>query len=186
TERHHDWEAGGKERNAQAIRRFEDRLYNGRKRLAEVECRLRHLRELESYSHSIAGGTYQGTTAHVAQRLVAERERFGWILDQIDEKQELPTSVPSFLILLQLLRRLQPKRCVELARPFVALAELPDVNAFVRLTGEERSARDVCQSHSSRETSLAYKSLIRCNREDCQSSLEKLQRLQTAVGNIRR
>src|SRR5205814_7717482 len=63
TERHHDWEAGGKERNVQTTRRVEDRLYAGRKRLAEVETRFRHLRELETYQHSVACGAYQGTAS---------------------------------------------------------------------------------------------------------------------------
>ena len=186
TERHHDWEAGGKERNAQAIHRLEERLFSGRKRLSEVETRLRHLRELETYRHSIAGGAYQGTAAHIAERLVAERERFGWLPDEIDEKQEPPLPAASFLTFLHLLRRLQPERCAELARPFVALTELPDVDTFVSRTADERAARDVCQSHSSREASPAYKALVHCGREERQVALEKLRQLKTNVGNIRR
>ena len=49
TERHHAWEAGGKERNAQNIHRLEARLLTGRKRLQEIETRLRQLREIETY-----------------------------------------------------------------------------------------------------------------------------------------
>lgn len=186
TERHHDWEAGGKERNAQSMRRLEERLYAGRKRLAEIETRLRQLRELETYRHSIAGGAYQGTAAHIAQKLVADREHFGWLPDSVGEKQELPLPAASFLKVLQLLRGLQPARCAELGRPFVAIAELPDVETFVRIATDERVAKEVCQSHSAREASPAYKTLVRCGREERSVALEKLLTLQTAVGNIRR
>lgn len=186
TERHHDWEAGGKERNAQTMRKLEDRLYAGRKRLAEIETRLRQLRELETYRHSIAGGAYQGTAADIAQKLVADREHFGWLPDAVGEKQELPLPAASFLTVLQLLRSLQTARCVELNRPFVANTELPDVDAFVRIATDERAAKEVCQSHSAREASPAYKTLVRCGREERGVALEKLQALQTAVGNIRR
>ncbi len=186
TERHHDWEAGGMERNAQAVRRLEKRLCDGRKRLAELETRLRHLRELESFRHVIAGGAYQGTAASVAQQLVAERDRFGWLLDEIEEKHELPLPPRSFLTLLHLLRHLQSDRCAELTRPFVGLDEVPDVDGFVRHVAEERTARDVCHGHSSRESSPTYNALIRCTRDHRHIALESLQRLQTAVGNIRR
>jgi len=186
TERHHDWEAGGKERNAQHMHRLEERLYSGRKRLAEVETRLRQLRELESYRHSIADGAYQGTAAQIAQKLVADREHFGWLPDLVDEKRELPLSASSFLTVLQLLRGLQPERCVELGRPFVAIAELPDVDTFVRVATDERAAKEVCQSQSAREASPAYKALVHCGREERYVALEKLQFLQTEVGNIRR
>jgi hypothetical protein len=186
TERHHDWEAGGKERNAQSMRRHTERLYAGRKRLAEIETRLRQLRELETYHHSIAGGAYQGTAAHVAQKLVADREYFGWLSDSVNEKQELPLPAASFLTVLQLFRSLQPARCVELNRPFIAIAELPDVDAFVRIATDESAAKVVCQLHSERETSPAYKILVRCDREERGVALKKLQALQTAVGNIRR
>lgn len=186
TERHHDWEAGGKERNAQSMRKLEERLFAGRKRLAEIETRLRQLRELETYRHSIAGGVYQGTAAYVAQKLVAEREHFGWLPDSVDEKQELPLPPASFLTVLQLLRGIQSARCAELGRPFVAIAELPDVDVFVRTATDERAAKEVCQSHSAREASPAYKTLVRCGKGERSVALEKLQALQKAVGNIRR
>src|SRR5262249_7493719 len=176
----------GRERNAQTIRRLEERLYETRKRLAEVETRIRQLREKESYRHSISNGVYQGTAAQIAQRLVAERGWFGWLPDQIREGQQLPISAQSFLTLLSLLRRLQPDRCAELSRPFVGLEELPDVDAFVRLVAQERSAREVCESHSSRESSPTYKALLNCGKKERQTTLDTLQRLQTEVGNIRR
>jgi AAA domain-containing protein len=153
TGRHSDWEAAGQERNVQTIRRLEERLYDTRKGLAEVETRLRQLREMEGYRHSIANEAYQGTAAHIAQRLVAERNSFGWLPDQIGEGQQLPISAQSFLTLVSLLRRLQSGRCAELNQPFVGLEEIPDVDAFVRLVAQERSAREVCQAHSSREAS---------------------------------
>lgn len=186
TERHHDWEAGGKERNAESIRKLEGRLYDGRKQLAVVEARLLHLRESETYRHSIAGGAYQGTAAHIAQSLIAERDRLSWLPHKIDEHQEPPLSSPSCLTLLHLLRRFQPNRCAELARPFVTLIELPDVDAFVRATTDERSAREVCQSYSSREASPAYQALMGCGREERHVAAEQVLRLQTAIGNIRR
>src|SRR5205807_975901 len=143
----HDWEAGGKERNAQRIRYVEEQLYKGRKRLAEIETRLRQLRERETYQHSIAGGAYQGTAAHIAQKLVANQESFAWLPDLVDEEEELPLAAGSFPRVLQLLRSFQPARCTELSRPFVAITELPDVESFVRVTTDERAAKEVCKSH---------------------------------------
>ena len=186
TERHHDWEGGGRERNAQNLRRLEERLYTGRKRLAEIETRLCQLRELETYLHSIAGGAYQGTAAYIAQKLVVDRERFGWLPDSVEEKRELPLQAASFLTVLKLLRGLAPARCVELSRPFIAITEIPDVDAFVRVTTEERAAKEVCCTHSQREASPIYKALVQCGRKERGVALEKLQALQTAVGNIRR
>lgn len=186
TERHHDWEAGGKERNAQNISRLEERLLTGRKRLAEIETRLRQLREIETYRHSIAGGAFQGTAAHIAQKLVSDREHFCWLHDSISEKQELPLPAASFLTALHLQRNLPPARCVELARPVVAIGELPDVDTFVRIASDVRTAKEVCRSHAAREASLAYKALVLSSREERQNALKWLQMLQTTVGSVRR
>lgn len=186
TERHHDWDAGGADRNAQSIRRCEEDLHHRRKDLAEIEARLRHLRESESYRHSVADGAYQGTAANIAQRLTNELERLGWLPDPIDEKQELPVPPPSFQKLLRLLRGIQSERCAELARPFADLTELPPVDSFIRITAEERAAREECQTHVSRLANPGYQSLVHCDREIRRVALEKLRSLQIAIGNILR
>ena len=140
-----EWQAGGSERNVQTIRRLEKTVHSARKKLAETETRLRELRELESYRHSISGGTYTGTAAHIAERLVGERSRRDWLPDNIKENQPLPLPASSFLTVLHLLRRLRPERCAELERPSVATNEVPQVDVFVRRTTEERAAREVWQ-----------------------------------------
>ena len=186
TERHHDWEAGGKERNAQKIQRLESHLYTGRKRMAEIESRLRQLREQETYSHSVGGGAYQGTASHIAQKLVEDQKRFGWIPDTLSSNQELSLPASSFLAVLRLLRSLQPSTCREVSQPFVAITDLPSVDDFVRLASDERAAKEICEVHSDRKASPAYQALVGCSREERSLAFEKIRELQTAVGNIRR
>ena len=185
TERHHDWEAGGRERNAQNIRRLDERLFKGRKRMAEIDERLRQLRELETYLHSIADSVYQGTAAQIAQKLVAERDCFGWFQESVPEKQALPIAAVSFLRVLHLLRSLPLDRCAELNRPFASINALPDVDTFVRIANDELAAKDVCKSHSSRETSPNYRTLVDCDREERRAAQGKLQALQISVGRLR-
>lgn len=50
-----------------------------RRSLAKIDTELRSLREAETLSHSLMGGAYQGTASAIAERVAAERERFGWL-----------------------------------------------------------------------------------------------------------
>ena len=98
----------------------------------------------------------------------------------------MPLPAESFLTALHLHRNLSPARCIELTRPLVTINHLPRVDSFVRIATDERAAKEVCQSHATRESSEAYKTLVRCGRDERRIALERLQTLRTAVGNIRR
>lgn len=59
---------------------------------AEINYRIRSIRESETFQQNIINGTYLGTAAKIALRLKEDSETFCWFEDGIGYDQELPLS----------------------------------------------------------------------------------------------
>jgi len=88
------------------IKEIEQKLRKNREYKAEFENKIISVREQEIREHIIAGGHYRGTAANIADRLSAERSRYDWFLDQIEENDEFPLTTEETKFLLLLLRKI--------------------------------------------------------------------------------
>ena len=78
------------------------RLEQIRREFARVEQDLISLCERETYDHEIGGRVYVGKAQQIAQRVEQERERLGWIADNVDADADAPLSDQEFVELVNL------------------------------------------------------------------------------------
>ena len=69
-----------------------EKLHQVWKEKAEIDFRLRSIRESETYEQSILNGTYRGTAAKILRQLDQESAAYGWLTDRIKYDQEMPAA----------------------------------------------------------------------------------------------
>lgn len=69
-----------------------ERLRKLREEKAQIERRLRDIRESESHSHAIAGGAYRGTGARIAEAVNRDRIAYQWLTDNVPVNGSCPVS----------------------------------------------------------------------------------------------
>lgn len=111
-----------------AIDSLEERLHATKMAKAEAENVLIALRERETYIHTVAEGSYQGTAAAIAAQVSAEEEQHGWFIDKIDASDNLPLSDAEIAELSILLVDIDSDTEVELSQYFPDIAgDIPPV-----------------------------------------------------------
>ncbi len=73
--------------------KLSEELHQLRKEKAEVDFRLRSVRESETHTHTILSGAYQGSAAKIGRQLNHESVEYGWLTDLIQYDQEMPISL---------------------------------------------------------------------------------------------
>lgn len=78
--------------SARKIEELEQKLHENKKAIAEAEYALVTLSENETFQHSVAGGAYTGTAASIATKLLADKQTYSWLMDEIKASDETPLS----------------------------------------------------------------------------------------------
>jgi transcription elongation GreA/GreB family factor/very-short-patch-repair endonuclease len=65
------------------IKEDEQHLYKLREEKAEIDSRLRSIRESETYTQTIADGNYKGTAAQIAQAVEKDKDKYNWFSDTV-------------------------------------------------------------------------------------------------------
>ena len=120
------------------IQKREEALYRLRQEKAEIEKRLRAIRESEIHPQSIADGAYRGTAAQIAQAVVKDEETYSWFTDTVPINNEFPLSEAESSGLLKGMRALSPAKRQELDLSWPD--SLPSVEFFESLVERERKA----------------------------------------------
>ena len=123
---------------ASQIENFERKLRELRKEKAAVDKRLRDIRESETYSQSIAEGTYQGTAVRIAEAVNRNRSAHQWFTDTAPFETPCPVEENLLRELLNGLRQFVPERRKELGQEW--LEDLISVEEFDRLVASEKKA----------------------------------------------
>ena len=118
---------------------LEKQLKALRSERAEVEARLRIIRESETHSQVVADGAYRGTAAHVARAVKADSTDFEWFKDEVPFDADCPVEARELLSFLNGLRFFTEEKRSELklSRP----ASLPVEESLLQLFENEKTAQ---------------------------------------------
>lgn len=129
------------ERHSQQEREeLEKRLGKLREEKAEVNRRLRDIRESETRKQSIAEGAYRGTAARIAQAVERDRSEYEWFTDSVAEDQRCEISTNDLLSVIESLRQFTPEKRQELDLQWPE--ELPSPEHFSILVRDEKHAAE--------------------------------------------
>jgi very-short-patch-repair endonuclease len=205
-QKYSDW---NQEKNRALIAGLEQHLYELRKDKADKERLLRERREIDTYRHEVAGGSYRGTAQQIAQRVASEESKFAWLEDAIDndgpcplsndEFRELllgrlksrpakgpcPLSNDEFRELLRLYRELPEDYCLELRKELISRESIPDISVFIQAVDDERRAKQDLAEYESRRGSLRYRILQQLTENDIKSLHKAISGLMAAIGSIK-
>ncbi|WP_367130326.1 AAA domain-containing protein [Saccharothrix sp. HUAS TT1] len=133
-----------------------------RLRRAGLYRRLLDARGEEVTGHEV--GDYRGTLAAIAQRVEAERDRLGWVVDLVDVTGVVPSPVPASEIVEW--RRSLVDDALNADEPesrlrLLPLADVPDPEAFFALVTAERQAIATEEGHGSLTQHTAFDAVRR-------------------------
>lgn len=89
--------------------KLEKNLRRLRAEKAEIDHRLRDIRESETYSKSISAGRYIGTAAKIAEAVNRDRNHYEWFTDDVREDRSCPISEDDTRKILRGLRHFTPQ-----------------------------------------------------------------------------
>jgi very-short-patch-repair endonuclease len=167
------------------INRLEGELYKLKKRKAEVEVKLRELREIETYKFSVAGGAYSGTAQTIAKRLAEESSEHAWFLDKIDDKVLIPFDSDSFQKLLKAYRDLPKVKVEELSRPMVKVEDLPTVDRLLSLINLEQELYVILKKYGAIKSEAICSILMNAEKSDRENLKQTLNDLSMFLEKLR-
>lgn len=138
--------SGGWSENLAAGQRdgLEDKLRRLREEKAEIDRRLRDIRESETHARSLAEGAYRGTAARIAEAVNRDREHYGWFKDLVPWDQGCPLPENALSAVLANLRRFTPEKRRELSLLLPGTDGLPSPEKFATLVkGEEQANKEI-------------------------------------------
>jgi transcription elongation GreA/GreB family factor len=165
------------------IQKREEALYRLRQEKAEIEKRLRAIRESETHPQSIADGTYRGTAAQIAQAVVKDENTYGWFTDTVPFNSEFPLSEAELSGLLKGLRTLTHEKRKELSLSWPD--SFPSVELFESLVESERKATDQEKKTSTNVDQDVLQRLSCLHEERIRSIQESLTKLRNDVIMLR-
>ena len=172
-------------RSQKEITLLKANLFETQKNIADKNRLLREQREIETYQHQVAGGTYSGTAQQIACRIREEEGKFDWIADSIGDNEHCPLSSSEFIDLVQLYRELPEEYCSELKQEIISHADIPDVAGFIKMVDDEKVAKQNLEMHSSGHQSLRFRILEQLPGDTIQSLHSSASGLIAAIGNIK-
>lgn len=119
---------------------LEKRLRELREEKVKVNRRLCDIRESETHTQSIAGGTYRGTAARIAEAVNRDRAAYEWFTDIVPLYKTCPISINDLQSVLVMLRQFTPEKRRELGLAWPEA--LPSSERFANLVKNEESATE--------------------------------------------
>ncbi|HAG49870.1 MAG: hypothetical protein A2X87_04120 [Deltaproteobacteria bacterium GWC2_42_51] len=137
TERYHSFNRG---KSIKKIEDVERKLKIIREQEAKLLKELRSIREKDTYRYSNLFGIYEGTAQTIAQRVLDEEQKFGWLYETTKEDEKLFFSNQEALEFLDLHRKIDKEKQEELSKEFIPSEELPPPEEFEANVAEETKA----------------------------------------------
>ena len=171
----------------QEINELRQGLDKLRSEKAEIEFRVRSIREKETFEHSIVENRYRGSAAKIADRLHKEKEDFSWFTDSIAHDQSLPCEIAEIKKALNELAKAPDNIDDQLDFYFPDPAEVfmpaPD---FSKLVKKEAVARKRFESCRDKCNSKIGQALSSCANEDLQQLINSLNSIRHNVEGLKK
>lgn len=181
TNKHNDWTP---EVNASEIKMLNKTLDQLRRTEANLNTKLREIRERETYEYSVCDGAYRGTAQKIAELLSNEKTKHAWIGRSIPEGNLTPLSNKEALDLLDLHQRVTPELLAETSKAIVNTNDLPKPKEFISLHEAERSAEKCLAEFKDILNIQIKKQLSNADVEELRMLKEALDTLVIAQSNI--
>ena len=167
-----DWQSN---RATRKIKNRERKLQQFREEKAEVDIRLRQIRESETYSHVIGEGTYRGTASRIAEAVNRDRNAYEWFTDTVLLEASCPLTKNSLQEILDGLRQFGPAKRKELGQKWPE--HLVSIEGFSHLVESENKAIQEHERWSSRADNYTVAALS-------DIAGDKVQEIHDAVRNL--
>ncbi len=164
---------------------LEAQLFEIKKHIAEKRRLLREQREIETYTHNVAAGTYKGTAQQIATKVKEDDSKCNWLDDDVEENTPCPFSNVDFVELVRLYRELPYDYCSELQKELIGRDCIPNVAYFVKMLDDETITRQNFDMYSSRDTSPRYALIKQLPEDNIKSLYKTISDLIVAIGSIK-
>ena len=144
----------------QQIVEIEHKLDETRRQMAEVDTELQTVRQDETLSHNLMGGSYQGTASAIGERVSVERERFCWLRATPEALRGRPISRADMLSWLDIVRRYGADVIADAQLRIPATASLPTPELFAMFVASEREAGDAVKRLAKLHNHPAYQAVL--------------------------
>jgi len=165
------------------IQKGRDKLHRLRQERAEIEKRLRAIRESETHTQTIADGAYRGTAAQIARAVTNDTDLYGWLTDIVPINSQFPLSEHECTVLLKGMRKLSPTKRQELDYSWPD--HLPSVEAFESLAEREKKGTVQEKKTSGNIDQEILKGLSRLPEESIKSIQESITKLKNDVATLK-
>lgn len=174
-------------RSDEKIEELERKIYELKKEKAELDYRIRSIRETETFQHDIIDGKYRGTAAKIALQLIEQSDEFEWLRDKIDYDYEFPLAPNETNALRAGLTLLNPdlEAELELIIPDPE-RDLPTQSKFEELVQLESEAKDSLFPQESLLNSRLGEALNQVEQGRISKIIDSVSKLTKAVESIRK
>ncbi len=173
-------------RALQEISELRQGLDQIRSEKAEIEFRVRSIREKETVEHNIVENQYRGSAEKIADRLHKEKQAFSWFTDSIAHDQPLPCSVAEIKKALNALAKAPENIDDQLDFYFPDPAEVfMAAPEFSKLVKKEAVARQRFESCRENCRSIIGQALISCSGEDLQQLINSLNNISHTIAGLK-
>jgi len=174
------------DRALQEINLLRQNLDQIRSEKAEIEFRVRSIREKETVEHSIIENQYRGSAEKIANRLHKEKQEFSWFTDSIAHDQPLPCCGDEIKKALKELTKAPANIDAQLDYYFPDPAEVfMAAPEFSKLVKKEAVARQRFESCRENCKSKIGKALISCSGEDLQQLINSLNSISHTIAGLK-
>jgi very-short-patch-repair endonuclease len=152
---------------------------------AEINYRIRSIRESETFQHNIINGMYSGTAAKIALSLKEDSEKFCWFEDNIGYDQEFALSSSEIEAIHEDLSLLKPELEAELQLVLPdPEKDVPSQDDFTHIVNKHVKAKNDFSSKQHLLDSHIARTLIKESSVDIKQILESVSELSDSVSNI--
>jgi transcription elongation GreA/GreB family factor/very-short-patch-repair endonuclease len=183
--KHDEWDTENLIRHGEC-ERMSAQLKELRQEKAQLERRIRDIRESETHTQVIANGSYQGTAAQIARTVLKNEPLFNWLDDPVPSEKECPFEVHHLTRLLTILRKLTPERRKDLAH-FIPdpNKDLPQQEDFENAVRQEQQFCNQIEALAPNSDKIIYDHLSSCKESDVRALLESIKQLNDSVTHLR-
>ncbi len=171
----------------QQIERLQEKLNQLRAERAELDYRVRSIREEETFQQNIVDGRYRGTAAKIALQIKKESAEFDWLPDTIAFDTAIPLSHDAINEICEVLSSVTPEleRELEMAIPD-PVKHLPSQEVFDLLVSQEARARKLYSNGERFPSIPCGRMLENANLDQLHCIIEAASNLVAAVESIRK
>lgn len=162
-----------------------------RRLLEDIDAELFSLREEETRDHSVAGGVFEGTAAHIARAVEAERGRMGWLALPLDDggtapPDDPPVTAEDMANWLRIRRSHDADAAAAARLRIVGADKLPAPADFAAAVAAENDARAAVDATVALRANSAYAAIAALTEDDREALATKLRQLKTSREALQR